>query len=62
MTVQDKFYILADGYALDSNLNETTQDGQIAFYSSEAEIDTALSGSGVVGKMYTIRHHKEVTQ
>lgn len=62
MTVQDKFYILVDGYALDVNLEKTGQDDQVAFYNSEAEINTALANNGVSGKQYTTRQFKEVVE
>ena len=62
MTVQNKYYVLVRGYALDSNLQKTSQDDEVFFYSSEAEVDAALAVNGTPGTVYTVRYHKEVIE
>ena len=62
MTVQDRHYILVRGYALDAALQKTSQDDEVAFYSSIGEVDTILAASGSTGVQYTVRTFKEVVE
>lgn len=64
MTTQTKYYLIANGLTLKTDLTPNTSGDltSIGFYSSHDEIDTTLAANGTIGTLYTVGLFKEVTE
>jgi hypothetical protein len=64
MTVQTKYYLIANGLTLTSDLtpNHAGDISQIGYYSSLESLDAKLAASGSAGTLYTVELFKEVVE
>jgi hypothetical protein len=64
MTVQTKYYLIANGLTLTSDLspNSAGDISNIGYYSSQESLDAKLAESGSIGTLYTVELFKEVVE